>query len=846
MRHSLIRIKNLRLNQTKAFWWLRSRLKRVSFQFHSKYFSIRHGLRQERENYGVLQEFFSFSGTPLLVAILCAVALQTLDPLLKQYYKNGFGEVPNDGDYTAFLVAISTIGGVFIGLYYAGLSAIVSAIYARVPNNVRKLLAHERAGNFYMRYLSFVTVLCVMLTAFRVFGLPRIALAIPVVTLLGAVGIFAFVKLGQRAFNLFDPTALSRTIFEELDQWLSIVRVGGNHWLDKSFQNHAHDLASSSIDTLETLADLVREQQHLNGEPFAALGANIVRYLIRNEVLKKEIPTQSAWYQTQYEHRDWYLTDVSRVSVAHQTGTALEPRVTNDSEWIEKRLYPIVIDAFVANVREGKFSAVQRLLPNINGYATVLSREGRAHTAYELLNQLSPAVFESMPAKKSNASETEPIELLALAEHLATIPITIFLGWMQCVESFDRISNENRLTSMDWRDKGSVYRNNFATRQLDRIEWLQSRLEFEIKILGNPVTPPWYRNELVTQIEAESFVAGANVIVNDAIKYFSTTIEGALITKRPWLASAVMSREWEYWNKFGTRVNSLIEIWKKLTDDHRIDGLEWPTFDLKEMCTKVESRQNKLLEQMCVQGLLLSTTKRPSGFPDYPGQFLHCSGEEVFNAMLQNRADLFTKLFPTYLISCLHKFNSLRPKSGEGWRLEHEFKAAAAVLLDVMDLSGYAKLFADLHDNQELWNAIVAAWDERRKDDSENSLEVLLGLAVSVTEQHFEIPHRAILRTTWKRAVEHALSEIPSTQSRRSTRYGHEPTAQHSSVLVRLFANSYTRQFDGVDVFIEFFIRPLSVGDSIDFGRKRRRLKDQLAREEAHAAADADSDENNK
>lgn len=190
----------------------------------------------------------------------------------------------------------------FIGLYYAGLSAIVSAIvsamYARVPNNIRNLPAHEPAGNFYLRYLSFVTVLCVMLAAFGVSGLPRIALAMPVVTLLGTVGIFAFMKLGQRAFNLFDPTALSKTIFEELDQWMSMVRVGGHYWLDKSFQKHAHYLASSSIDTLETLAELVRKEPHLNGVPFAALGANIVRYLIQNEAFKKEIPTQSTWFQT--------------------------------------------------------------------------------------------------------------------------------------------------------------------------------------------------------------------------------------------------------------------------------------------------------------------------------------------------------------------------------------------------------------------------------------------------------------------------------------------------------------------------------------------------------------------
>ena len=92
---------NLRLNQTKTFWWLRNKLKRISLQFRSTYFSIRHSLRREGENYGVLQRLFSFSGAPLLIAIFCAVALQTIDPLLKQYYKNGFGEVPNDGDYTA-------------------------------------------------------------------------------------------------------------------------------------------------------------------------------------------------------------------------------------------------------------------------------------------------------------------------------------------------------------------------------------------------------------------------------------------------------------------------------------------------------------------------------------------------------------------------------------------------------------------------------------------------------------------------------------------------------------------------------------------------------------------------
>jgi len=102
LQYPLTQLTNLRLNQTKTFWWLRNKLKRISFQFRSTYFSIRHSLRREGESYGVLQRLFSFSGAPLPIAIFCAVGLQTIDLLLKQYYKNGFGEVPNDGDYTAF------------------------------------------------------------------------------------------------------------------------------------------------------------------------------------------------------------------------------------------------------------------------------------------------------------------------------------------------------------------------------------------------------------------------------------------------------------------------------------------------------------------------------------------------------------------------------------------------------------------------------------------------------------------------------------------------------------------------------------------------------------------------
>jgi len=297
------------LSQIRAFWWLRAAITRAVFAIEAKLFGFRYGLKEGNTHYQSLRQIFSITQKPLFIAVGFAALLQYVDPYLGPYYQKARISVPADGDYVTFLGAISSIGGVFIGLYYAGISAVGSAIYARVPNNVRDLLAQERFGNVYMRFLSFLTFLGLVLIALRLSGQPRLLLAIPFMTISAGIGIFAFVKLGQRAFYLFDPTALSYHIFDQLQHWLAMVRAGGFRWLDRNFQTHAHKQASVTLDTLETLVDITSKEPHLSGKPFIELCEQLLRFLIHYEYAKKHIPTDSAWYEQRYEHRDWYRTE---------------------------------------------------------------------------------------------------------------------------------------------------------------------------------------------------------------------------------------------------------------------------------------------------------------------------------------------------------------------------------------------------------------------------------------------------------------------------------------------------------------------------------------------------------
>jgi len=214
------------LSQYRFYWRLRTLGYKLLFWVGVRKFNYQNSVRDKKEKYVGLRNLFQITQMQLMSALLFAALLQIVDPIVYNFYNLTFLKIPDDSDYVTFMVTISGIGGVFIGLYYAAISTIGGSIYAKVPNNVRDLLAQERIGNVYMHFLSFTTFLGVSLVSFRVLGFERVYLAIPVMLIGAGIGIIAFVKLGQRAFYLFDPTALSHHLFGQLRHYITMGAWG--------------------------------------------------------------------------------------------------------------------------------------------------------------------------------------------------------------------------------------------------------------------------------------------------------------------------------------------------------------------------------------------------------------------------------------------------------------------------------------------------------------------------------------------------------------------------------------------------------------------------------------------
>ena len=818
-------------SQSKAFWRLRSIIFKVYFWIGTKGFKSRDFAREKTNNFSGLRHLFKLTQLQFLFALTLTILLQLINPHVVGYYKLTFLTIPDDGDYVSFLLTISGIGGAFIGLYYTAVSTIAGSIYAKVPNDLRNLLAEERVGNVYMNFLSFVTFLGMSLVSFRVMGFDRIQLAVPIMLLGSGVGIIAFVKLGQRLFYLFDPTALSLNLLNRLMQFVKMVTAGEYRWDDKAFQNHANKLASSNLDTFETLADITRKEVHLRGKPFISLCKELIKFLMHYENKKSLIPSKSRWYEQKYQHKDWYCSDESSVSIAHQTGTVLSPDISNNKEWVEERLLLIIEQCIVINLKEERYNEVLELFKYIEAYLTLLAKKGRTSQSFDIVERLGTSVLKVISQdSKTQLLKNEVLEKLAIIERFASVPINIAIACGDYINSLDPLRIEKKLNKMSWKKDSDIYNHGFPTYCLSRLEWFKPRLEFELLTDGKRVTPIWYQKELLLQIEADTFVKNGQTLIDKGISLYKLWISKTTETKHPWLVGALMSREWEFWHKVENQMETWSTIWTKISGDRKIEGLPWSNLEINELEQKSKERQQELLELMSKQNLLLAYLKRPNGFPDYAGQFLHTSGEAVLEAILSDNQNLLKNIFPTYLYGCLQCFENLRPDEFKtGWQGERELKIAAAPLLDLLDLSGYAKLMSKYHSNEELWQIIEDTWNEYLKEVGSKSSLPLFAASVSLTESNFELAHRSIMRTNWKMRIERKLSDVPRHEEPSGQFSLTDTVIDHNSALIRIFSRArYGSLFDGIDIFITYFLRTIEGGDELDFGRKRRDLQESL------------------
>ena len=275
-------------------------------------------------------------------------------------------------------------------------------------------------------------------------------------------------------------------------------------------------------------------------------------------------------------------------------------------------------------------------------------------------------------------------------------------------------------------------------------------------------------------------------------------------------------------------------------------GATMSKLDIKQLIEKKNHRKKELLKLMSEDNILFSLIPRPQSYPDFAGRFLNNVGEALFTAMCENDSEMVETLFKRYFFGCLLEYEKLRPEDFEkAWQSLNSLKIAAASLLDMMDISGYAFLLSEYHDEPILKKPIEQAWDVYLNDESGIQRFQSFAAVVSLSESDFEIAHRSSLRMGWKQTLQRMLLNVEREEVDYTTQVPHFLTGSntipvHDSSLVRVFARSQDfLLYDGIDVFIAKYVRQREDAENLDFGRPQYRdLEEAIRREETHYTTD--------
>ena len=164
-----------------SYWQSRSRWLKAKFEFSKRLYRVKESIGYSQRDVVIFRLLVQSSLAPFIFSILCLVILTLLPfPEVKvEYFDN----------YDNFLIAVASITGIFLSLYFTGLNTVISGLYSKSPRTVILLVIQEQVSHFSVRFLVFFTLICLELLFVGIVFDNRLVSSILVVAVLGCFSV---------------------------------------------------------------------------------------------------------------------------------------------------------------------------------------------------------------------------------------------------------------------------------------------------------------------------------------------------------------------------------------------------------------------------------------------------------------------------------------------------------------------------------------------------------------------------------------------------------------------------------------------------------------------------------
>ena len=744
----------------------------------------------------------------------------------------------NYDDVQSFLNTVAQLAGLFLTLYFTAISLIASTVYARVPGDVRTLAVDEKVGNIYIRGVALLGALSILYLLAGVVGTRIGLVGLTVISGLSVASLFSFLFLGKRTFNFFQPAAFVDYVIDDLIRWIGLAASDKRATQTRSLQDYYRRRAGTTLGTWRNIVSLATKEEFHRIEADALL--RILRGMVDAAVFYAErkgaISSSSLWFERISKHANWLTVSHVQLEMALQTGRAIDPEFIPNFLWVEERLEPILHEASaVLMVRDDStpwLEFANRLYYRLEKLAhlfavdeaLVLFRSQRRDIASLLLTA------DIHPPGQSNESDRQlSFRLGALSFGLSYL-MSISIGFTKRVEEITE--DTIRALSDDFFREYSIltYSSHLPRAVLIGSETLLQSLHAERFVERQIFTPPWY----VSQVLARSFIEYLKSTCLELVSTADETLQGILDNHKPnerylVLAQAVSSGI-ELCDKFHAHLAGIRGSVEMLNRFRKVEDVPWTEIDWKALHERVAGIHRKLM--LAAAEILLPLNSLPLSryWPDFFGQIYSFVTRETYLSMEKGDLELFEGLFPSAFSASLVANQRLQTEF-KGKDLRVALTWSTTPVQDIVELSGYAKLFSEL-DGKPFYDVVDRTWQNYLTSVKDAPATLAFVAAVLTYRTHsFGMAARDVERTAWQQSFGRLLRRRGLIDEHWGA--ARSPIPSHPSKLIREFTRGGSIGLEHAsDVFLVDFVMPRVTGQSVEFPYTARNFAEALARDE--------------
>lgn len=747
--------------------------------------------------------------------------------------------VPHTFDSSALPTAAIEVVGVFVAVYFATVTFVVSTTYKDATKRLRDQIVRQPESRWYAVFFTQAVVYVALALALPVVNRTATHLTLVAAGLSAALVVLSFGRIWVTLFVLLEPTSLFPQIQRDLNRWVHRAYKLGRR---KKPSPVAVRRANASIRrNLETLNDLVtlildREYERAGDRGIAAsydprIGSatmSLLRIWEAYSQRKHTIRTLPGWNPTRTQAKDWFLSAHSEVSIALATGTTLAGSEVVDDLWYERWIADFAERLLAGRDLRSIESAVRGLPP----FSRALGRRGQFEELRLWLTAttFAPMVAVGAYAKKRGTVGTQyagseapsatlsreqhfalPGEASAhnLVDHVLLEVLSACLGYMDYFERARQLLPEMAALVAD--DAKRVVAGKLV---LQIIGNLRDALASEVDIEGERITPDSALTQLVARAVATETIDEIEhliVFLENEVWPWVVEIGGS----KSWAAGAALSRATELTEKLGTMLGFARQLFDDCESVHIEKDDRWPETDTTAVARCAESLKSQL--ELPVSRLAATVDSAPdSDRPDHFGWAYYRAHENVLRRVLTREPgdpkELRQKVALLYLAGDVATQRLSRTVRRHDQSVISSYVAEPYVRF--LQLCGIALAMSEVTQENAVFAPFESLW-AGLLEDPHRSTQLLARAAATLAAESglFAITPGGVERSNIEARANHALDELGVPRGLFDIGgFGYEEEVQSASLsdeATRILRSVRSGHFEGM--FYARWLRPHAI-----------------------------------